>query len=89
MDALDIRKTAPWFGHLTYLRPHPPLVAPAPYNQLVDPATLPAPETAAPDHPFVEAWFSEASKAGMFWGFDGDCRGMEAETVQALSLIHI
>ncbi len=89
LDALDIRKTAPWFAHLTYLRPHPPLVAPAPYNRLVDPATLPLPETTAPDHPFVEAWFSEASKAGMFWGFAGDCRGMDAETVQACRAVYL
>jgi arylsulfatase A-like enzyme len=33
-----------WFAHLTYIRPHPPLVAPAPYNSLVDPASLPLPQ---------------------------------------------
>ena len=26
-----------WFAHLTYIRPHPPLVAPAPYNAMYDP----------------------------------------------------
>jgi arylsulfatase A-like enzyme len=33
----------PWFAHLTYIRPHPPLVAPAPYNQMYDPGSLPVP----------------------------------------------
>jgi arylsulfatase A-like enzyme len=28
-----------WFAHLTYIRPHPPLVAPAPYNDMYDPST--------------------------------------------------
>ena len=40
--ALSVRKTNPFFAHVTYVRPHPPLVAPAPYHDLVDPATLPA-----------------------------------------------
>ncbi|SHF14140.1 Arylsulfatase A [Ruegeria intermedia] len=47
-----------WFAHLTYIRPHPPLVAPAPYNRMYDPALLPLPTRAeSPDaeaavHPF-------------------------------------
>lgn len=32
-----------WFAHLTYIRPHPPLVAPAPYNAMYDPAQIPLP----------------------------------------------
>ena len=31
----------PWFVHLSLLRPHPPWVAPEPYNALYDPASLP------------------------------------------------
>ncbi len=33
----------PWFAHVTFLRPHPPYVAPAPYHDLIDPATVPEP----------------------------------------------
>ncbi|MGI9369175.1 MAG: alkaline phosphatase family protein [Ruegeria sp.] len=32
-----------WFAHLTYIRPHPPLVAPAPYNDMYDPNAVPLP----------------------------------------------
>ena len=48
-----------WFAHLTYIRPHPPLVAPAPYNNMYDPAGLPLParlssaEAEAAVHPFL------------------------------------
>lgn len=42
---------APWFVHATYLRPHPPYVAPEPYNTLVDPADVPLPHT----QPTIEA----------------------------------
>lgn len=33
--------TKPWCVHLSLLRPHPPWVAPEPYNALYDPASLP------------------------------------------------
>lgn len=48
-----------WFAHLTFIRPHPPFVAPAPYNRKHDPKTLPPPhrplarEEAQASHPFI------------------------------------
>lgn len=33
----------PWFVHLSYLRPHPPYFAPAPYDTMYSPASVPAP----------------------------------------------
>ena len=46
-----------WFAHVTYLRPHPPLVAPEPYNKMYDPSTLPAPARPMTNdvHPFIDA----------------------------------
>ena len=47
-----------WFAHLTYIRPHSPLVAPAPYNKMYNPASLLGPDRpcgrkdAARVHPF-------------------------------------
>lgn len=40
----------PWFAHLSYLRPHPPYLAPAPYDTMYDPATVPAPVRAPTVH---------------------------------------
>src|SRR6218665_546779 len=37
----------PWFAHLSYLRPHPPFIVPAPYNSMYDPAEMGAPVRAA------------------------------------------
>ena len=51
----------PWCAHLSYLRPHPPYVVPAPYNDMFDPAQVPAPvrradpKAEAELHPFVAA----------------------------------
>ncbi len=34
------KQKSPWICHLSLLRPHPPFVAPEPYNRLYDPADL-------------------------------------------------
>jgi arylsulfatase A-like enzyme len=45
-----------WFAHLTYIRPHPPFVAPEPYNRLCKGHNIPAPCPINPDitaHPLI------------------------------------
>ena len=47
----------PWFAHLTYIRPHPPFVAPEPYNRLCKGKDIPAPRPLGPDladHPMIQ-----------------------------------
>ena len=81
LKALDVRKGEAWLAFLAYIRPHPPFVAPAPYHALIDPASLPAPVAARPDHPFVDAYFSGPSAVDMYWGFDGDHAKLDDRTV--------
>ncbi|WP_170762989.1 sulfatase-like hydrolase/transferase [Ruegeria lacuscaerulensis] len=65
-----------WFAHLTYIRPHPPLVAPAPYNEMYDPATLSAPAGFPADseeramHPFFGPTMDKQTAADFVEGFD-------------------
>jgi len=40
------RSGRPWFMHVSYLRPHPPYLAPAPYDTMYDPASVPDPTRA-------------------------------------------
>ncbi|TVQ57249.1 MAG: phosphonate monoester hydrolase [Rhodobacteraceae bacterium] len=89
LEALDVRRWRPWFAHLAYIRPHPPLVAPEPFNRLVDPARVPPPAGPGADHPFRAAWFSEPTQKKLFHGFDGDCAGMAPETAQALRAVYL
>jgi arylsulfatase A-like enzyme len=59
-----------WFAHISYLRPHPPFLAPAPYDTMFDPAAVPPPVRAGSrtdegvqhpllaamiDHPFLKS----------------------------------
>ena len=49
----------PFVAHLSILRPHPPFIAPEPYNAMYDPATVPgfarraAPDEEAAQHPWL------------------------------------
>ena len=51
--------SGPFIAHLSILRPHPPFVAPEPYNSLYDPAALPGfvrkdtPEEEGRQHPWL------------------------------------
>ncbi len=51
--------TAPWCAHVSYLRPHPPYLAPAPYHDMFDPADVDepvrrsSPRDEAAAHPFL------------------------------------
>ena len=62
---------APWCAHLSFLRPHPPFVVPAPFNELYDPAAGPAfrraasPGEEAAQHPYLAYWL-ERTGAGNF-----------------------
>ena len=57
---LSTRADENWFAHLVYLRPHPPVVAPEPYNAYYDPASValarrrPTPEQESTQHPFLK-----------------------------------
>ena len=61
-----------WFGHVTYIRPHPPFVAPEPYNRLIDPASLPPAKTLADEsseHPYLAPARADQPIASTLIGF--------------------
>lgn len=86
-------RDAPWFAHLTYIRPHPPLVAPAPYNMMYDPASLPLPTRHASrdaelaQHPFMAAAMATSGPERMVEGRP-DLAGTDSE-VQELRALYL
>ncbi len=62
-EAMDYMRAAkaPFVAHVSFLRPHPPFVAPEPYNALYDPMAVPGfnrretPEAEGRQHPWL-AW---------------------------------
>jgi arylsulfatase A-like enzyme len=71
LDRLD--EAAPWFVHVSYLRPHPPLVAAAPWHALHHPDDVPPPvrapsrEEEARLHPWLAAKLAQPLDGG-WWG---------------------
>ena len=69
---LSIREKKPWFAHVVFMRPHPPLIAPEPYNALHDPASVPFPQRAATpheekeQHPFLAYALSKLERPGAY-----------------------
>jgi len=55
----SVRTKENWFAHLVFLRPHPPIIAPEPYNLMYHPKDVPAPRrkadptTEGEQHPFL------------------------------------
>ena len=43
LEAQQAAGAGPWFVHASYIRPHPPYLAPAPYHDRYDPAEVPMP----------------------------------------------
>ncbi len=89
IQQMGARLDKPWFAHLTFIRPHPPLVAPAPWNELVSPANMPLPLGALPSHPFLDAWSSAPSNHGLFYGFDGNCATLKQDAIAALRAVYL
>jgi arylsulfatase A-like enzyme len=50
---LSVHGDEDWFVHGVFLRPHPPIIAPEPYNAMYDPGRVPMPVRA--DSPLLEA----------------------------------
>lgn len=91
IEHLSTTDGRPWFLHVSYLAPHPPFVASAPFHAMYDPADVPPPtraasvEAEASQHPFLAHTLH--NQRG--WGirFDHDSRDNlilgEADVLQA------
>ena len=94
LKEMSVRADEEWFAHLTYLRPHPPLVAPVPYNAMYRPEDIPPPARMrsaglqAALHPFIAADLQRDSINGCVEGcerLDNDDR-MDVHALRAVYL---
>ena len=60
IEYIEAQKDQPWLCHLSYIKPHWPYLAPAPYNDLYDARDVPPVNRSAgerkTDHPLMRAW---------------------------------
>ncbi len=80
----------PWFLHLGYYRPHPPFIAPAPYNTFYDPAEVPAPvraaspEVEAQQHPLLAHYIQSIKQSQFFRDGQGLASAMSEAEVRRM-----
>ncbi len=73
---LSLPAHEPWFLHLVFLRPHPPLIAPQPYNTLCNPAQVARPRRAgnveqeAEQHPYLAYILDHQKTVGSYAGHE-------------------
>jgi arylsulfatase A-like enzyme len=80
----------PWFLHLGYYRPHPPFIAPAPYNTMYDPADVPAParavspEAEGEQHALLAHYMTSVKQDKFFRDGQGVSSAMSEEEVRMM-----
>lgn len=91
---LAVRTDQDWFAVATYIRPHPPLVAPEPYNKMYDPTDLPmpkrltSPSEQADLHPFMVGALKAPKMESIVRGCDGQIDSQNDDDVQMLRSIY-
>ena len=91
---LRVAGAPPFFAHLSFIAPHPPFAAAAPYHALVDPAALPlpvrgdTPATEAAQHPLIAALQATNRVRNFLPGRSGLARDVDDATVQQTRAIY-
>jgi arylsulfatase A-like enzyme len=84
------RGDKPWFLHLGYYRPHPPFIAPAPYNRMYAPSDMPAPvrnprwQEEAAQHPLLDFYLRGTSQGSFFHGAGGAATALEEASIRQM-----
>ncbi len=88
---LSVRQDQNWFLHLVFLRPHPPVIAPEPYNAMYDPATSPMPARAATpeaegaQHPYLRYLLSHQREIGWYSEhYPSDLRAIDEREIRQI-----
>ena len=91
---LGVAGSEPFCAHLSFIAPHPPLAAAAPYNDLISPADVSMPvRGATPDveiaqHPLVAALLKTMSAGGSAPGLKGLSCDQDEATIRKLRAIY-
>ena len=85
---------APWFAHVSFLRPHPPFVVPAPYNDMYAPpgaevfARAADREAEAALHPYVAASLASQAKGNFIHGAKGRVGDWSVEEIATIRAVY-
>lgn len=94
IQELSVRTEEDWFAFVSYIKPHPPFVAPAPYNTMYSPNAVPKPNcphsiaSQKTKHPFYSAFFCEPANHSLFHGFDGRMDALSDEEIAEIRAVY-
>lgn len=84
----------PWMAHVSFLRPHPPIAVPAPYNTMYDPEDGPefegarTPDEEAAFHPLIAALQQAQSLAHHIPGASGRVRDLSRHDMKRIRALY-
>ncbi|MDX5594214.1 sulfatase-like hydrolase/transferase [Pseudovibrio sp. SPO723] len=84
----------PWFAHLSYIHPHPPFVAPAPYNDMYAPENVPGfkgtgrDDLVAASHPLVALMRRKMSASDFVPGTEGLVEDLGEEDLRRIKAVY-
>lgn len=82
-------QTAPWFAHISFLRPHPPFVVPEPYASLYDADAGPSfLQAEGPEHPLVRALRGNKGLSHFLQGQSGHIADLEERDLRRVRALY-
>jgi len=91
---LETHAGEPWFVHAVFPRPHPPIIAPEPYNtmyrrgQVPPPRRLASAEEEARQHPYLAYLLQCQRRPGYYWGHDINIQDLDAAALADLCAVY-
>ena len=90
LEYLKLFRQQPWFVHSVFLRPHPPLYAPEPYNAMYHPDNIAPPVRAThpqlegQQHPFLRYWLLRQAEPGYYHGHPMNIQALPDHEIRQL-----
>ncbi|OBQ97274.1 phosphonate monoester hydrolase [Mesorhizobium sp. AA23] len=87
-------QAAPWFGHISFISPHPPFIVPQPHNTMYDPADGPAFRRAAnwqaeaQSHPYLAYDLGLQKRTKFVPGAEGKVRDWSEENFRRIRVLY-
>jgi arylsulfatase A-like enzyme len=87
---LSMRRDQNWFVHHVFLRPHPPVIAPEPYNAMYDaagvamPKRAPSPDAEAAQHPYLAFTLKNQREIGSYTDHPGNLQEIDETEIRQL-----
>ena len=91
---LSVHAGEPWFVHAVFPRPHPPIIAPEPYNAMYAraevsvPHRLGTPAEEARQHPYLAYLLERQRRPGYYWGHGTNIQELEGAALADIRAVY-